>query len=154
MTQRLAFRLSALAGVVLLVLFGGRLGGKTSGSVTIPRTNARPGKSTLARSHASGRPTTSAIAVAEIEEIAEMRRASVTTGRVSNEGSSDHGTRPSNPMNGRTKNVIPTKPSKTRRSGGRVVAVRRRFPLLKVRQIRSRRGCRASVVPGAWVAWR
>src|SRR5665213_1050903 len=82
-------------------------GGRTMGSVVSARSRLRPRNSTLAKTHASGTPKTSAITVADSEATSDSLRASTVSGAVRALIASPQGDRTIRPSRGRMKKAAP-----------------------------------------------
>ena len=78
----------------------------------------RPGKATVASTHARGTPKSAESAVAASEHSIERRSAWPTAWLVSTDHADPHGTRHSSPMNGRAKKATATAASTTASNGG------------------------------------
>src|SRR5581483_6200274 len=93
-------------------------GGSTTGTRTMPRTSARPGKSTRACSHASGSPSAMQTAVAESEHTSESRRAASASPLASTEAASDQGARQRSAASGSARNPTASAPRTANARGG------------------------------------
>src|SRR5438874_7361085 len=100
-------------------------GGSTSGTVTSARTSRRPGKSTRARSHASGTPTSRHARVASVAVCSDSRSAVRMPGWASRPGRVLHGARTTRPASGSTRNARPRPAGTISATGTRDVPRRR-----------------------------